>query len=365
MTDYFSYLFVLVLLYLCECFQKTGPAALCFRGSRRVKANLYPGNGTWGWVVANPLRPGQSIVTVNPLPWCVTSSGIVTNPRYAGGTIEESRWADARLAQREGRSLAANGVRWQFSSVLEAARVGAVVREGKPEPVLGKLFDVGAARARLIVFSKWAKHLGRVRVAMLLLTLVVWPLSLPLIGFSWSLAVVGPGLYTCGFVCSGLFRRAHRELFPGCDDDLLSQSVKLTLYPIAGMRAADYLAVDLLSGFDRSVAAVCLSEPGALRGLLEELYREALSPPTGGLEVAESDLLNAAHAALALRIRGLAEANGIALPLRLDPPAASSRQHNSWCPLCLTQYRLSAGVCDSCRGVVLRPFEAEVTDGKF
>lgn len=365
MTDYFSYLFVLALLYLCECFQKTGPAALCFRGSRRVKANLYPGNGTWGWVIANPLRPGQSIVTVNPLPWCVTSSGIVTNPRYAVGTIRESDWAQARLVERGGASLGANGVRWQFSTALEAARVGVVMRDGKPEPVLGKLFDVGAARARLVVLSKWAKRLARVRAAMLLLTLVAWPLSLPLIGFSWSLAVVGPGLYACGFVCCGLFRRAHRELFPGCDDDLLSQCVKLTLYPITGLRAADYLAVDLLSGFDRSVAAVCLSEPGALRGLLEELYREALSPPTGGLEVAEADLLTAAHAALALRIRALAEGSGIALPAHLDRPKASSPQHHTWCPLCLTQYRLSAGVCDGCRGVVLRPFEAEVTDGKL
>ena len=85
MTDFLSYLFVIALLYLCECFHRVGPAAHVFAGAALRRPNHYPGNGTWGWIFANPLRPLDPLFPIEP-----AGAPHFDRPRF-----------DARLAEYE------------------------------------------------------------------------------------------------------------------------------------------------------------------------------------------------------------------------------------------------------------------------
>lgn len=85
MTDFLSYLFVIALLYLCECFHRVGPAALVFAGRALRKPHHYPGNGTWGWVFANPLRPFDPLFPFEP-----TDTPLFDRPRFAARLAEFS-----------------------------------------------------------------------------------------------------------------------------------------------------------------------------------------------------------------------------------------------------------------------------------
>jgi uncharacterized membrane protein (DUF485 family) len=354
MTEYFQFLFVLVLLYLAELFQKTGPAAWVFEGARRLTPHFYPGNGSWAWVMANPLRPLSWIYAANPLPFLFTKQGICSDPKYDAGDVVLVPWAAAKKAKRDGKTLIAGQARFTLSSGYAAESALALLRLGSAEKALAEQFDPAAAKARLRQFQQSGRRLST-RVAILaILILVVWPLLIPLVGFAWSLLAVTVGAYAVGISTSVLYARIHREFFPASPGEVTAEVWKLRLYPFAVWRAADVLAQDLLSGWDPSVVSPLFQTRADMEAPLENFYRQSAHAPVDGLTDAQAKAVEEGYALRKRKmeqvLRELSITPGVSAPARM--PGEFSR----WCPVCLTQYHEKVAACSDCRGVPLQSF---------
>ncbi|HEU0124615.1 MAG TPA: hypothetical protein VFQ91_29050 [Bryobacteraceae bacterium] len=310
MTDLFQFLFVVVVLYLCECFQKTGPAALVFASGRRIRPNLYPGNGTWGWIFCNPLRPYDAAFALDPPVRIPTGAGTLPNPRYSA----------APLTFSAGTAM---------------------------EKSLAAMFDEPAFTNQLTLYRQHARPLRTAGLLLVLTLALGWPVLAMWLGFGVSLGVVAVASYAIAAYGAVRFRRGYAALYPRRKSELFSETLKFVLYPFTLFRGPDHLAGPLCEGFDRSLGVRHLAPKEARPALYGELAREAAHPPVARLEPAQAAAVISFYEAWERAIRKVAQADGV------TPAAACPQGAAAWCPVCCTDFQATGGACEDCGGVPL------------
>jgi hypothetical protein len=378
MSDLQLLFLILAALYLweCACWVPRGSKAFHTWLGRRWRSSnpgTLLGNQRGGFVLAAPLPPLGFFLTAGPLPFALAPDGLLVCPAvpalrlFDGETVicteafnqisaegKKVRFGRAFLFKASSPYLARSlvGKLRSLSKLPTEARAQAI------HELLRGTLDTQAAEQRLADFKT---HAGRVRVLanglfgylFMLVPVVFWS-----VGFrsTWPFALLGLiGLTTSIAI---LFRTAHRQFYPGADDELFSSFLIVLLSPATALRAHDLLSRPLFEAMHPLALARLLCRPAQFRELAREAWLDAFSPPSRPAADLSSDAERIAAFARAswqgvlkeyLRTCGLVPADFEQVP---EPADDTCR---SYCPRCLVQFTLTAGTCPDCAGQRLVP----------
>ncbi len=208
-------------------------------------------------------------------------------------------------------------------------------------------FELASAHERLGQFSKMMSLIRKLSRILQLLTLIVLPLSILFFGVHIALVA-----FILVFFAINQFvaRRAWRvmEIF------LLSSKLekigivaKIALYPIATILTVETLSLAILKEFHPVVVAIELNAKN-WRKLAEISWRAANYPRPSddfAAKLDERTFLEQFLESHQVRVN----------QLRKDPQQREAGAL-SYCPRCLTQFRLLEGTCMDCEGIPLAVF---------
>ena len=223
---------------------------------------------------------------------------------------------------------------WKRSSILDAE--------------LNKMFSLESIEHRLQQYSDSAASLHAACFSLFLFLFFLGPLLIYFLGLRhlW----LGLFLYLVLSSCLilWLFRRSYRELYPVASGGYWQQMFTIALSPFAAIRANDALLTNLLSRFHPlAVTRRILPETEFLK--------------FAGAELRKAKFLSADANLLQFLTEFLARQK-VDIKSLLDPPHPENPRSLSFCPVCLTQYVIDAGVCQDCDNVALCAFAEEPRD---
>lgn len=365
--------FILVLIYLVDCFRWVARSAVLVRvmplwgasvgppwqvGAqfRRALAFAFP-LPVGSLFVAEPLavRPGPHGVLV-PAPgersWALPSTRDTLVPWEALGTL---RVLELELVGPQGvlhtfSSRAAAGATAAALAQLQAmASQGQGKRKGQLEALLEERFESAAPKA-LLRRWRWARL--PVVFANLLLFAAIFG-GLGVVSFAARppetvrvLAAVGATWLVAGLVTVFTARR----LLPKERRPSKAQWATTLLSPLSLMHSGELVEGELLGGVEPAVLASVLLPPKLSRAFLQRGRRELAHPlvPEGlvPLDAEAQAGLDWLRAQLGVRL--------LALEKTLPEGGEAAAPKGLHCPRCLTGYLGDVAVCSSCPGVALR-----------
>lgn len=325
-------------------------------------------NPSWSvsLVLGTPWPPLTPPLITEPLPFTLGPDGITlwetggaffpwgqAGPfRAKGVRLEGAGEGSVTMATRRGAAA--------LAAVLEGLRqLPAKRRPAAIEEFLDSRFDVAMAGERLRQFQLEVRSLrvcanllwvsvfvGLAAVVAVQAAVLLLPLAVLVLGLSVLNAVV--------------LARTLRRLTWLQGDRAPDRSKRLVAFlsPIAGVRAPDLIARELLGDLDPIAVAAALVGPGPLakfaRPQLAVLRLQQRAPASGG----ESDQVWWREQ-IGKRIERILREKGLDPQTLRSPPARESDQIEAWCPSCLAQYGSShsGDLCPSCESIPLQPYD--------
>lgn len=322
--------------------------------------------------ILSPFPWSRSLVTED-WPVAVSPSGIaILFGPHAGKFIA---FDDLKSVEAEKHSLrlnqcsipcATSGAALQIASLLlDLDKSTADERDSLLRTAIQSRFSLSGVVTRLENVERFTDSLRTISLFMFL-----WVFAYGL--FLYYTVELQPGLLFRYFTPLGilwlsgviLFAMAQRKILANSSSEQISRVATLCFSPAAVMRAANAITREAYSSFDPSAVAVSVLHPKQLDEALSQRLRNLLYPPS-------SDFPNESHSFKTtcewyneVHLRTLKEmltSANIAADELLNHPVADYGAL-SWCPRCLSQYTLPAGVCFDCRGVILQSFEPDKSD---
>jgi hypothetical protein len=237
-----DFLVILTALYLLECFRKVLPGEFVFdRGlgsSHHIrKPLLYPGNGAWGWLILNPLRPAGPVFSAKQPSYALTKLGLLAINRANGDfTLADpgvKQWddLDQRRFNLDGIATACKSLQNQVS---------------------------------------WLRYTSK---AMFILSFLIFPALVFFVGLTPALLAVLPLVIFLTISSAFLYRRAALLMRPPIPKtDLYGNFVKLLLYPLSILRCVELISYQLLSIYDPvAITAVLCGKDEAAKLAAKEI----------------------------------------------------------------------------------------------
>ena len=247
------------------------------------------------------------------------------------------------------------------ASLEEISRSCPHAREEVIEKTLKAMTDLDAIKQRLSTLRREILSLKVFSTSLFLYTFglgpaiyyfadagVAYRLSIYLVGFAayWLLAIF-------------CFCSAHRRLYPDGVAERRKCCAMMVLSPAEAMRGPSILSKHLLESFHPVAVAAVVSSPQVFLEYAKPFLLDLQYPmPTLGrtddsasyrTETWFRDCLKS-HLSEVVRQTGIDVANLVKAPIP-DPDA------QSYCPRCQSQFVVSDGICESCDGLRLQPFE--------
>lgn len=369
MNEVISLFPILFLVYVLQCIVAAPPNATIFVVGSNLRGHLLRhfwrvGQSGHRLFLLNPLRPLLAALQVEPPPFVVRygTSGEFEGVEFVSPAAHNGkvlRFDSHQEIGREGKDLlVSREVFVSFASEEAAARTAAIlsrvqgVRAGDRSRLMKQAFDKMFSRKSLEVRLEQSASatvlLGTVCLSLFLFVFLLAPVFTYVFGLSriWLLSA-SYLVILCGLTVY-LFRRARRKLYPGKADDLFQQTVTIALSPFAAMRANHLTLKDTVGAFHPvAVAQRILPEKEFLVFAREQLRRAKFRYHDTLLEDCIKKLLD----------HGKTDVQSM-----LRAPEPDSVHSRSFCPVCLTQYVITAGACGECDGVALQPFAKKEAD---
>ena len=204
-----------------------------------------------------------------------------------------------------------------------------------------KLFSLEEIDQRLEAYSRSTELL---HIACSYLFLFIFLCTPPLIFFR-GLHSTWPLLLSYLVIASAfivwLYCRALRALYSSRQGQNLPHLIGIALSPFAAIRANDSLVADLLNGYHPVAVAFRIFPEKEFREFAERELRKAKYLLSDQLVL---ELLSEFLRKQKLDVDSL-----------LSPPLPESPRARSFCPVCLTQYVIEAGICPDCGQIALQP----------
>jgi hypothetical protein len=364
MNELLSLFPILFLVYLLQCIAFAPNSSEVFflgrrmRG-RRLRSALELGRSGKKLFFLNPFLPFVGAALVDPPPFKVSldSAGELLKIESllppAGGAPEGCSFDVPHKFIAEETEILLDGSPFLYvRSEDEAKRVAGFLEKlgstpPKRRPALlekyyREMFAIEAIDKRLAEYSRVTEML---HLACLYLFLFIF-LIIPAIVFIRGLYRVWPILLAylviSALLVLWLYRRSYRRLYPMEGRETLPHMIGIALSPFAAIRANDSLAANLLVGF-HPVAVARSTLP-------EKKFLEF-----AGLELRKMKYLSSDESGLRFLNEFLAREK-VDIGVLLAPPVLESRMSKSFCPVCLAQYVIDAGVCQDCGKMPLKPF---------
>jgi hypothetical protein len=385
MSDGFSLLLVLVLVYLSDCiiFLRRHSVALvrpwAWWSTRLPNLQLGNAKGALLWV--QPLPPLGVLHETAVWPFSISEDGICaftgasfTGPDRPPQSGAAFLHADIREVKPVGNAILVNGT--PFVSTLTASlateiaslisAVAVAPRERRTQLIADAVdasLDVKAAR------DESAAAVSRTR-GLLIACNVLWvylyvacPALTSLFGLTWLiLPLVFAGLLI-HIPIVVWFARLHGRACPSERSQRIEQVFRMCLCPPMAIRAVDAVTRHALWRHHPAAAAVALCRRPEAESLAGLTARDLRYPASMPLEGDAARIESSFRSILARRLEAMAAAEGIALRRHPDDShvAADSR---AFCPRCLNVFSVETGVCQDCQNVKLEPLPARHAGGK-
>jgi hypothetical protein len=369
MSELLSLFPVLFLVYLLQCIAAAPPASVVFFLNHRLRGRILRhswkvGRSQHRLYLLNPFWPPTGALYVDPFPLQVQrdARGEFLGLQSVSLAPSESPVnllsfdVPCKIVCRDNQVLI-DGQPWlSLRSEMIAKNVATVLAKLQKSPQrkrssvlegeLRKMFSVDSVKDRLQQYSRSADSLHAACFSLFLFLFYLAPLLIYFLGLRhlW----IGLLLYLMFSSCLilWLFRRSYRELYPAASGGHWQQMLTVALSPFAAIRANDALLTNLLSGFHPlAVASFILPETEFLE--------------FAGVELRKAKFLSGDATLLQVLTEFLARQK-VDVESLLGPPHPENLHSLSFCPVCLTQYVIDAGVCKDCDNVPLHAFAAKV-----
>ncbi len=363
MVGTIEFVVVLVFLYLFDGFRLARPGDRVFvagwRGRFHLRRlNFYPGNGSWGWYVLNPLAPVGPAFRFSRQAYALTTDALlVLGP--GGDSIASIPYGQCGSPSiRDGSTVLVQEIAIAVGSAAEALRAvellrhlsaaAAEERHRTIEAQTSRQFDVRTLESRLAQFQNRTIWIRVFATTMFSLCFFAFPTILFMSDLSRALLAVGPAAFLLGLGSAIAYSRLADELLPELPKiDKFGNCVKLVLYPLSVIRSVELLSFHFLEGYDGRAGTLALSG----KALAEEQARKEIQSLRYTANPADGDGLGAHRARLIAAVEDFCKVHGLALASL--PPRDVQAGCVTYCPSCGTQYQLAAGFCADCEGVAL------------
>jgi len=382
MSDLELLFIILLAIYGCECLLWIPRSSIGFvtwleRRWRLAHPSALFGNQRGGLVVAPPLPPLGTVLVGTQFPLSLSPEGVLG---YVSGALSPTgrpaqtarlfSFRDAAKLRCSGRKvLVEQDLLFKAASprlaaaisqqLRELAAMQAGVRESAIKKLAAQAFDTAAVERRLLEFKKAAASLQLISN---LLFCYLFPLAPALIwqaGFHgvwpWLLLML-LCLMTSAAV---LFRRLHKQFYPGLEDERFTNFLLVLLAPSSTIRARDMLSRHLVEEFHPLTVAAVFAGKEEFAKLAAWVMRDLRHPARpvcpnddpGAIAVeAHWRKLLCDEAEQFLSRTGLNRAQ------MLKPPAPADATCRRYCPRCESQFTESATLCLDCGGMPLMNF---------
>lgn len=381
MSDELQLLAVIIAIYLADCLYwipRDGVALTRSFGAWRLcwPSQIF-GNDRGGVALANPLPPFGAVSRSLPSPISAGPEGVlsvavpmlsVAMPR---NEIEYFSWIEINSVERDETKVFINGkLFYRASSAHQAQALGhQIARIWRSAPderskaiseMLARSLDSKAVRDR---WNHFCLATGRIAIltnflfAFLFvgLPLLVWQFGLPRI--IWPALA---GLLAQTALLAFLFQRAHRELYPKNNSEILKPFLTMLLAPPAAIRARDFLCRPLFEGFHPLAVAEAFCPSTEIARIASICLRNLTYGPS---RTERDEPINSAvkteiwfRDQCRNRITEVIQNAGVALNELFLAPEKSDPSHSAYCPRCLQQFVSGAAICSDCGGLSLARF---------
>lgn len=376
MSDGFSLLLVLVIVYLSDCaiFLHRQAVALVrpWRKWHARRAGWELGNAKGALLGLQPLPPLGLLHETAGWPVSLSEDGIcafsgasfagVERPPQSGTSI---RYDGIRETSAVGRELRVNGTAFATAltapmaqNLAELVRSLTTTPRDARKPLIVRAIDASldheaAAKASASIEDQ-TRALRRICIALWCHLYLVCPAVTMTFGLNWliiPLAVAGLSIQIPTLV---RFFRLHRRIHPGEGVDRLEQVFRMSLCPPMAIRAVDAVTRHGIPLHHPAAATVGLCSKDESSELLSLLVRDLRYPSPVPLEGDAAKIESFFRGVLLDRLLALADRQGIAIRSEPDP-AHTDADSKTFCPRCLNVFTLAEGVCHDCFDLKLLP----------
>ena len=384
MSDLQLLFLVLAALYGWECaaWLRRGSVAFTTWLSRSWRAQppgALLGNQRGGFIFAAPLPPLGTLLMANPFPLSLSPEAalafVATNVNPGWRANQTGRWLalDAlREVRADGKKLVVNGEVWFVApsasyarfvagKVLQVAKLRPPKREKAIRELVAASLDTKAVENRWQEYRRPAQGLQWLSNALVVYVFAVVPAVVWFVGVRLSGLGVLVGLLALTIAAAALFRRAHRALYPGAEDECFTHTLTIALSPANAMRAHDALSRPLLEDFHPlAVAKVLLSEvafQNLARSVLLDLRNPAL-PWCPANDAAARGAEAFSRQVLREAIESFLKQSGVEPDGLCRAPKPADETCRAFCPRCHAQFTAVGGTCTDCGGLALVAFSS-------
>jgi hypothetical protein len=221
---------------------------------------------------------------------------------------------------------------------------------------LAQRFDVKRIEDAYTTLKRHASPLRAVSMTLFLVSFVLFPILLAVVGLNVSLVSVIPAVVFLSTAAAILYRKAVQVLMPSTPRiDIYGNMAKFILYPISALRSVDLISYRLLSSYEPiAVAAVLCGEKAAARLAIKEMAVLRYGAVRSQVDEPVFAALKEHRETRCSAVQAFCSQQGVPISGWDSQPTAESGECKTYCPSCGIQYTLAAGICD-CNNIVLQP----------
>jgi hypothetical protein len=384
-----EFLLVLVLIYFTECWCLVRKGAVAIRSWAAGRFGVsfpstYLGNESVGLIALDPLPLGR-IFLCNRLPFSISPNGIYSYVSQSSSPDERSdqharyvKYVDIRTVTRDGKTILVNEERFvvvegeAYADYL-CGLIGFLVRateENRHRIVcdeISRSLDVNEIGDILKIFYRRCLGLRCWSVSVFITLFVLLPWLTLTYRLAWLWPVLAITLLLQMIVVGSIFAKLHRLYYPTLTLERRVRLFTMLLVPPALIRSVDYISLGLLANHHPLAVACVLCDRNTFirfaRFLLLDLRfpRLPICPSDSCVEVETERWY---RETLREQVETFLGRRGFDLSEIVGPPRRDGVECLSYCPRCDQQFVLREGVCVTCGGILLMPFETRETDDR-
>lgn len=327
-----------------------------------------------GFVLPNPLPPLGTILVAHPLPFLISTEGLLPSTaageaqsaEFPGGVIplealEKIRavgrklcLGNAAIAKVASAALARHWAR----QLRKLSQLAPEQRSKEIRSLLYETVDTQGVESRWREFSLWRRPLAWLCNGLWIYLFVAAPLIVHAVGLKQSWASLLAGLIVLTSFIAWRYRRAHQALYPDADEERFTHSLTMLLAPTSAIRALDTLSRPLLERSHPLALAQRFSSPEYFFQMARRVWAELQYP-----EARRTAEVSAAVIQERRRMEWRVVVEDFLRRNKIDPaelaraPARLDESCHSYCPRCLAQFIHPSGQCADCGGIALVPFD--------
>ncbi|HEU0265350.1 MAG TPA: hypothetical protein VFR01_06440 [Geobacterales bacterium] len=371
MSDYQLLYLILLLLYLTDCSLWVTNGCIAFVGRWGVWQPLLSpalfGNARGGVALAWPFPLGKPTYLAATLPFSWSLEGICNHSLEEVGErvppaapLRFIPFNEIGPIETRGKILRVNDLPFVTCITWQQAEAGAallrqlVTTKGTPgNNLLSPLFSLSSIAEQKQRCTGQIRILRWLCLLQFLLIFILGPISVFLFG-PLALIMAAAVIILLNLLVIVLSWRAHATLYPDRLGERVSDSLATFFFPPRGVRATDFLAQPLLSGFHPLAVGQSLLEEETFRTMAGRHLALLRHPRLSSLPPALQQGLLYHAGTMAEVVEEFFRSVGIEPAILSSPPRPQGAR--SFCPRCLSTFTQQEGECPECGDIPLTPY---------